>query len=551
MASPTSPPSAPAGRNEIETDVLIVGAGPVGLSLALELGMQGRRCVLVERNDRVGLAPRAKTTNVRTRELLRRWGAADALAEASPFGVAFPSDVVFATRLGGHELARFQNAFYCSPQRDDRFAEHAQWIPQYKVEEVLRRQAASFEGVDIRFDTALVDFTQDGEGVTATLRQGDATHTLRARYLVGADGARSTVREKLGIRMEGVSPLSHSRTVIFRAPGLSAQHALGDAVMYWIVNDEVPGVIAPLDSGDLWTIGWPRDAFPGAEPEELIFKALGFRTEVEVLRQDDWTAHQLVATRYRDGRVFLAGDACHLHPPFGGHGMNMGIGDALDLGWKLGAVMNGWGGATLLDGYQAERRHVHRMVIDEAVANHAYKSSDLLAAGLEDDGPAGDAVRQRVGATILEHKRREFDSLGVVLGGRYDDSPLIVGEPATVDPPPPGSPYVPSARPGGRAPHLWLREGRRQGASLFDHFATDALTLLVTRAGAADAAQQVADAAAELRIPLRLLALDVPGLHALYERDFALIRPDQHVAWRGNDPHAACCALAVAAGRVT
>lgn len=544
-------PNTELHRSAWDTDVLIVGAGPVGLSLALELGTQGVRCQVIERHDRVGYAPRAKTTNVRSRELFRRWGVADRLAEVSPFGVDYPSNVVFATRFNGRELARFQNAFYCSPVRDDRFAEHAQWVPQYKVEEVLRAKVASLPEVTLRFDSELASFEQDGDGVRATWRDttSDIIHEIRARYLVGADGARSTVREQLGIRMEGVSPLSHSRMVIFRAPGLAKRNTLGDAVMYWLVNPEVPGVVAPLEAGDLWTIGWPRDAFPDLDPTELIYKALGFRIDVEILSIDDWTAHQLVATRYRDQHVFLAGDACHLHPPFGGHGMNMGIGDALDLGWKLAAVLKGWGGADLLDSYEAERRPVHRRVIDEAVQNHAYKSNDLLAEGIEDDGPDGDAVRARVSQAILQHKRREFDSLGVILGACYQDSPIIASEPDTAPCAETDGPYTPSARPGCRAPHAWLQDGRQQGASLFDHFATDGFTLMdLNPAGGADV-QAVQDAAAQLRIPLRVLTLDRPELRDLYKRDLVLIRPDQIVAWRGDDAADACLALPRASAR--
>jgi 2-polyprenyl-6-methoxyphenol hydroxylase-like FAD-dependent oxidoreductase len=535
----------------VHTDVLIVGAGPVGLALALELGLQGRRCLLIERHERVGLAPRAKTTNVRSRELMRRWGIAGRLAAASPFGVDYPSNVVFATRLAGRELARFRNAFYCAPERDDRFAEHAQWIPQYKVEEVLRARAAEFDSVEMRFETRLDTFTQTDTGVDAVVSDANngATTQVRARYLVGADGARSTVRERLGIAMEGTSPLARYHNIVFRAPGLAQRHALGPAVMYWLVNADVPSVVAPLDSNDLWTFGCPKLAQVGADPAALIRVALGLDVAIEILSRDEWTAHQLIATRYRQGCVFLAGDACHLHPPFGGHGMNMGIGDALDLGWKLAATLSGWGGPGLLDSYEVERRQVHRRVVDESVVNHAHNSGSLWQEGLEADGPAGDAVRARVAERILEHKRQEFDSLGVVLGSHYEQSPVIARGVADAAAPTPSSGYLPSARPGSRAPHLWLGEGRAAGVSLFDHFATDGLTLLVTRPTAAAGAQPVARTAAELHIPLRVLAPDASGLHALYGADFALIRPDQHVAWRGDLATDACDALAQVAGR--
>jgi len=533
-----------------DIDVLIVGAGPVGLSLALELGAQGRRCLLVERHDRVGVAPRAKTTNVRSRELLRRWGIADRLAAASPFGVEYPSNVVFATRLAGHELARFTNAFYCSPVRDDRFAEHAQWIPQYKVEEVLRSRVAEFDGVRILFSTQLDDWTETACGIEAKLTElaSGKSLTARAAYLVGTDGSRSTVRDKLGIRMEGRSPLSHHHNIIFRAPGLAQRHRLGPAVMYWLVNPDVPAVVAPLDTGDRWTFGCPMLAAADSDPKRMIRAALGLDIDIEILARDEWTAHQLIATQYRRGRVFLAGDACHLHPPFGGHGMNMGIGDAVDLGWKLSAVLAGWGGPALLDSYEIERRPVHQRVVDEAVFNLGYSSQSLAQDGIEEDSAAGAAARAEASAQILATKRREFDSLGVVIGSAYGDSPILAheaelaaGDDSTV--------YVPSARPGSRAPHAWLAAGTARGASLFDHFALDAMTLLVTHGDGHDAANEVERAAEAVGIPLRVIAPDQPRIEALYRSRFALIRPDQHVAWRGDTIAEACRMLPIAAGR--
>ncbi|MGE0806687.1 MAG: FAD-dependent monooxygenase [Burkholderiaceae bacterium] len=543
----------------MDADVLIVGGGPVGMSLAVELGLQGCRCVLIERDDRSGLAPRAKTTNVRSRELMRRWGIAERLAAAAPFGIDYPSNVVFATRLTGRELARFSNAFYCSPVRDDRFAEHAQWIPQYKVEQVLRTRAAEFPGVELRMATQLEDWRDIDGGIEARLtdRHSGRSYTIRASYLVGADGARSTVRERLGIRMQGASPLSHNHNIVFRSPGLAQRHPLGPAVMYWLINSEVPSVVAPLDRGDYWTFGCPKLAQADSAPADLIRAALGLEIDIEIVSRDEWTAHQLIADQYRSGRAFLVGDACHLHPPYGGHGMNMGIGDAVDLGWKLAAVTRGWGGERLLDSYEIERRQVHRRVVDEAVFNHGYSSRRLTVDGIEDEGPDGDAVRAAVGAQILATKRREFDSLGVVIGGGYRHSPVLAVEDSADARPTAAaalaetdsSTYVPSARPGSRAPHAWLADGRANGASLYDHFAVDSLTLLIMHGAARAAADEAAAAAAEAGIPLRVIEPGGVDLRSLYEADLALIRPDQHVAWRGRRAADARAALMLACGR--
>jgi 2-polyprenyl-6-methoxyphenol hydroxylase-like FAD-dependent oxidoreductase len=537
----------------LDTDVLIIGAGPAGLSMAIELGTQGHRCLVVERHEHVGLAPRAKTTNVRTRELLRRWGIADRLADESPFGVDYPSNVVFATRLAGYELHRFANGFNCNPERDERFSEHAQWIPQYKVEAVLKTRAGEFPGVNIRFETELKDFKDHGDHVTAVLADvttGEQT-SVRASYIVGADGARSTVREKLGIKMSGISPLGHNHNIIFHSPGLAARHELGPAVMYWLINSEVPSVISPLDSGDRWTFGCPKLSDASVDPALLIRTALGFGSdiEIEILSRDEWTAHQLIAERYATGRAFLIGDACHLHPPYGGYGMNMGIGDAMDLGWKLSAVLSGWGGAKLLSSYEIERRQVHMRVVEESVTNNAASTRKLVMPGMEDAGSAGDAVRAEVGATIAEIKAREFHSLGVVLGSRYRTSPVLAeAAPGAKDLPDAGD-YMPLARPGCLAPHAWLEPSRDKGSSLYDQFSARGFTLLVTRQAVARAADALVQAAAATGMPLKLVVLPLQKLNALYGCDYALIRPDHYIAWCGDSIYDAIAVIDLVVGK--
>jgi len=541
----------PVSGAVLNTDVLIIGAGPAGLSMAVELGSQGRRCMVVERHEHVGFAPRAKTSNVRTRELFRRWGIADRLAAESPFGVDYPSNVVFATRMNGYELHRFPNAFNCSPARDERYSEHAQWIPQYKVEAVLKARASELPGVEIRFETELKNFTDHGDHITAVLHdiKTGAQTSVEAAYIVGADGARSAVRAQLGIKINGTSPLSHNHNIIFRAPGLAERHGLGRAVMYWLVNEEVPSVIAPLDSGDRWTFACPILSDTSSDPALLIRKALGFDIDIEILNRDEWTAHQLIAERYGSGRAFLIGDACHLHPPFGGYGMNMGIGDALDLGWKLVAVLSGWGGDVLLSSYEIERRQVHQRVIEESVANHAASTTRLVVAGIEDAGDAGDVIRADVGATIAATKQREFYSLGVVLGSRYWQSPLLADSQSCAADTPESTDYTPLARPGCLAPHMWLDAGSARGASLYDHFSSSGFTLLVTTHSAAEAVGPLVLAAADVGMPLKLLVQPVKTLNALYGCNYALIRPDHYIAWCGDSLDDAAYMLALVVGK--
>lgn len=521
-------------NDEARPRVLVVGAGPVGLALAIELGHRGIPCLVIERNDRVGYAPRAKTTNVRTREHFRRWGIADTLRAASPLGLDYPSNVVFCTRLSGHLLTRFENALYCGPGRNPLYSEHSQWVPQYTVEEVMRAHAQSLPGVALRFKTEVTAFTQDAGGVQAVVRDiaTGTERTVRADFLVGADGARSMVREAIGARYEGTYGLSRNYNVVFRAPGLAQAHGHGPAIMYWQVNGDAPSLVGPMDRGDTWFFmptgvkeGWRLDP---ADAPDLLRKATGIDLPYEVLSTDEWVASRFLGTTYRDRRVFLAGDACHLHPPFGGYGMNMGVGDGVDLGWKLAAVLQGWGGPQLLDSYERERRPVHEMVLDEAVTNHSTLGNQLWQAGLDDATPEGEALRKAAAARIQAAKMREFTTLGVMLGYRYEGSPVVVGDGT----PAPGHDfvnYVPSSRPGALAPHAWLHDG----SSLYDHFGAG-FTLLAHKDAPSAAVEEARQQARRAGVPLTVLQPDEAAIPSLYPTRFTLVRPDQHVAWRGD-----------------
>ena len=518
-----------------KTQVLVVGAGPVGQGLAIELGQRGIACCVIEKNPRIGVAPRAKTTNVRTREHFRRWGIADALRDAAPFGVDYPSNIAFTTRMSGHLLARFDNALYCAPGRNPLYSEHAQWIPQYTVERVMRKHLDTLASVQVALNCELLGFTQDGDGVVATIRDVETgvSREVQAQFLAGCDGGRSLVRDAIGARMEGSFGMSRNYNIVFHAPGLADAHPHGRAIMYWQINDDVPSLIGPMDSGDRWFF-MPTGLSPDVQVTKntaaaLIRRATGIDLPYEVLSIDEWVAHRVVADRYRDRRVFLAGDACHLHPPYGGFGMNMGVSDGVDLGWKLAAVLQGWGGEALLESYERERRPVHLHVMREAAANHAKFSNALFEAGIEDDTAQGEAARARVGQRINAEKLSEFYTLGTILGDRYDDSPVIQSCASASCAPRDFLNYVPSSMPGSRAPHAWLHDG----SSLFDHFGPG-LTLLALPAADAICLQEAAHSADAMNIPLKLLRSDNPALPRLYLNRLTLIRPDQHIAWTGD-----------------
>jgi hypothetical protein len=340
------------------------------------------------------------------------------------------------------------------------------------------------------------------------------------------------MRDGIGATMLGDQGYSRNYNIIFRAPDLDTRQTHGPAIMYWMINDEVPSLLGPMDEDGLWffmATNLAGDADPSSlDAADLIRRATGLTgLAIDIVGIDLWLAHRLVADRYSRGRVFLAGDACHLHPPFGGFGMNMGIGDAVDLGWKMAACLRGWGGENLLASYELERRKVHERTMAEAVLNYGQASNQLVRPGLEKPGLVGEATRREVGDLIEATKVREFKTLGIVLGMRYADSPIIV--PDGSEPLPDHSIlYVPSAQPGCLAPHLWQADG----SSLYDHFG-QWFTLLIAD-GDAGAAESLVAAAREESVPFKVLALHDDRLRDRYGARFAIIRPDQHVAWRGN-----------------
>jgi 2-polyprenyl-6-methoxyphenol hydroxylase-like FAD-dependent oxidoreductase len=514
-----------------DTPVLIAGGGPVGLALAVELGLRGVECLVVEpRLQPTRLRPRAKTLNARTMEHARRWGLAGRLRAAAPLPVSWSQDVSFCTTFLGREITRFTGVLGLADDGDS--PERGQQMPQYVLEEVLREVAAELPTVDLRLGWRLQTLAHGDGPVHATLLDpAGVAAGVTAQYVVGADGARSVVREQIGARYVGATALRPNTGLVFRSRELVSAVPHPPAVQTWLLNRQTPGMMGPIDRDGLWwLIAFGVDGRSADfNPARLISGALGRELPVEVVSTDPWTARMELVDRCRSGRVFLVGDAAHLNPPFGGHGLNTGIGDAVDLGWKLAASLAGWAGPALLDSYEAERRPLHRRVIDEATSNMATLAPELLDDGLEHPGPDGDRARSAAASRIEQTKRAEYFSTDLVLGHRYQESPVL---PAPL--PGAGQGPGPQAQPqhavaGGRLPHQWVSPQ----VSTLDLVA--GAHAILTADGELGA--RAGRAAAAAGLPVTVTTLD----RALMRRlgaELIVVRPDQVVAavWPAPGP---------------
>jgi 2-polyprenyl-6-methoxyphenol hydroxylase-like FAD-dependent oxidoreductase len=506
--------------------VLVAGGGPAGLAAAAELNLHGVGCVVIE--PRPGVShrrPRAKTSSVRTMEHLRRWGLAGAVRDAAPLKVAWSQRVTFCESLTGARITDFDGVFGLTTARDERFAEPGQQVPQPVVEEVLRAHLSRQPRVELRLGHAVTGLAEDSDGVTVTVRDAAGqAYPIRADYVLGCDGYGGVTRDQIGAAYVGRSDPRPNYNVVFRAPGFDTP--LGPAVQYWTVTAATQALVGRLDLHGTWWAIMPRVApeYGEAHAGELITGLFGVPVEHELLASDPWTARMLVADRFATRRVFLAGESAHVNPPYGGHGYNTSVGDAVNIAWKLAFVLHGWAPRALLDSYEPERRGVAEQTVASAAANLAAMPADLAA--------DADAIRRA--------KSPEFYNLGLVLGYTYAGSPVVqdAGGGASQAVTDVGT-YTPSAEPGARLPHCW----RPAGGSLYDQLGTG--FTLVGPAGVSERrVSDFSERARGLRIPLTVTVAprDYP-----WRDEFLLVRPDQHIAWRAPDP--AGIDLAAAVGR--
>ena len=534
-------------RNDI-VPVLVVGGGPVGLALAGDLGWRGIACTLVEQSDGSIYQPRMDLVGIRTMEFCRRWGIVPAV-EGSPYPRDYAQDNIYLTSLTGYELGRerFPGIGQAPPPKES--PQRRERCPQNMFDPILRAFAASQNNAALRYRTRLVSFTQTADLVTAVVENAEtgAREEILARYIVGCDGARSLVRETLGIAMQGNPVLTYTTNVIFRCPQLLSLHDKGKAYRHIFIGPEGTwSTIVAINGRDEWRFsiigGSEQRDYTTDDIKAAIRRAVGRDFEFEILSVLPWVRRELVAERYRGGRGFIAGDAVHVMSPTGGFGMNTGIQDVVDLSWKLAATIEGWGGDRLLDSYGIERQPIGTRNVTEASGNLRRMLSVPPHPDLLDDTPQGAATRDKVGREFSETMRREWFTLGAHLGYRYENSPICWPDGSAAPPDDPRV-YVPTARPGHRAPHAFLADGR----STLDLFGRG-FALIGFGADAAQAAPLL-EAAKKRNLPLTFTAIAEPHIAALYERRFVLVRPDGHVAWRGDHmPEDALCVIDVVRG---
>ena len=506
--------------------VLIVGAGPVGLTLAIELGLRGVDCVLIEQRDGRLRVPRMSQVSCRNMEFCRRWGIADKVRGAV-WSSTHPLDFVYATSLVGPEVARLKLPSYAQQGNLDYSPEGGCTCPQIFFDPILAEKAKSIAWVTLRYRTRLESFEQDADSVRARLTDVESgrEYTLSARYLVGCDGAGGTVRRLLDIPLDGQGTIATSINIFFRSPELASIHDKGWARFYRLIDERgCWGELIAIDGRELWRLTVFHDPSPDIDADAYLRKTAGRDFAYEIIDVAAWERRDCVAHAYRRGRVLIAGDAAHQSSPTGGVGMHAGVCEAVNLAWKLEALFDGWGGPRLLDSYESESRPIAEWYVDLSTGTFNALTSLPGGMGMRDTIAADKGILRRL--ALPDQLRAQFC---------YEDSPICVADGTKA--PQGEARLLPSARPGTRAPHGWIADGR----STLDLF-VDGFVLLRFGGPAADVGGLVA-AARDRRLPLRVVDIDRPEIARLFERRLVLVRPDGHIAWRDDDPPADPAAL--------
>src|SRR3954447_25646985 len=523
--------------------VLIVGAGPVGLTLAIDLAWRGIDVTVVETRARAA-PPEPKCNHVaaRTMEIFRRLGVAGKVRNAG-LPADYPHDISYRTSFTGQELTRIH-----IPCRRDRFTatdgpdcnwptpEPPHRINQIYLEPILFEHAAAQSRIRIINRTTVEDVVIADDGARAGLRDLDtgAVTQLNCRYLIGCDGARSIVRKAIGAELSGDAVIQRVQSTYISAPGLIDRQQNERAWGTGAINPRRSGMVYAIDGSERWLVhNYMRPGegdFDAVDRDTCLRTILGVEAgfKYEILSKEDWVGRRLIASKFRDRSAFIAGDAAHIWVPYAGYGMNAGIADAMNLSWLLAAHLNGWAPPSILDAYEAERwpitSQVSRFAMSHAEAEIRRRGE--VPAEIEDDGPAGEAARREVGRLAWEINVRQYACAGLNFGSYYDRSPVIAydggAHPAyTMDG------YTPSTVPGCRTPHFW----RDDGGSIYDAMGPQ-FTLL--RFDSSTYTAPLEAAALRRALPLRVLDVNTSAARGLYGHRLVLSRPDQHVAWRGD-----------------
>jgi 2-polyprenyl-6-methoxyphenol hydroxylase-like FAD-dependent oxidoreductase len=524
----------------MDSDVLIVGAGPTGLTLAIDLGRRGVRCTLIEQKPEPAFLPKMERINARSMEVYRRMGLSGKI-RAAGLRADCPMDVYIVLSLTQPPLLHLAYPSVAQAQAQTRATndgtlplEPYQLISQYTLEPLLKSVAEGIPAVTVRFGCEFLSLRQDADGVTARVRNAEtgeksAEVEIRAAYLVGCDGGASVVRNELDIELSGEGNLLALRQALFRCDELFAKLPMGNGpgrARHYHVADDRATFLIMQDSTKHWTLHSMRDS--DEEMKRAFERTVGIPVAYEMLSCAPWRQNLLLADRYGKDRVFIAGDAAHLVIPTGGLGMNSGVGDAIDLSWKLAATLAGWGGPKLLKSYEVERRQIGERNVGASryatIGRRKWRT--MWRANIAEDSAAGAETRKNLSAVADVEQRKSNEMIGAELGYRYVDSPIVCNIP--------GGPehlfreYHPTTWPGARLPHVWLDDGTAMQDRIPDGYC-------ILKLGGAEADARGLERAIRARgAPVTVLEIPGHAAREIYGYDLILLRPDLHVVWRGN-----------------